>query len=103
MILDKHTRQAGNAVPPPLGTAIGHEIRKCICDTTISSNTKFEFIKSCSNETRQKMTIVLTKITKLSLVAYLTTIVHQPLTIVQAPVLTEAKIRLVEQKDIRHI
>ncbi|XP_071444299.1 DNA (cytosine-5)-methyltransferase 1-like [Hetaerina americana] len=28
-ILDKH-RQVGNAVPPPLGAAIGHEIRKCV-------------------------------------------------------------------------
>ncbi|KAL2747796.1 DNA (cytosine-5)-methyltransferase PliMCI isoform X1 [Vespula maculifrons] len=28
-ILDKH-RQVGNAVPPPLGTAIGQEIRKCL-------------------------------------------------------------------------
>ncbi|OAD57514.1 DNA (cytosine-5)-methyltransferase 1 [Eufriesea mexicana] len=28
-ILDKH-RQIGNAVPPPLGVAIGYEIRKCI-------------------------------------------------------------------------
>lgn len=47
-ILDKH-RQVGNAVPPPLGAAIGHEIRKCIRDTTISSNTKFEFTKSCAD------------------------------------------------------
>ena len=52
-ILDKD-RQAGNAVPPPLGTAIGHEIRKCIHDTPISSNTKFEFTKSCNNETATK-------------------------------------------------
>nr|CAD7206763.1 unnamed protein product [Timema douglasi]CAD7420573.1 unnamed protein product [Timema poppensis] len=28
-ILDKH-RQVGNAVPPPLGAAIGFEIRKCV-------------------------------------------------------------------------
>nr|XP_034181295.1 DNA (cytosine-5)-methyltransferase 1-like isoform X2 [Osmia lignaria] len=35
-ILDKH-RQVGNAVPPPLGAAIGHEIRKCVQnDETIS-------------------------------------------------------------------
>lgn len=47
-ILDKH-RQVGNAVPPPLGAAIGQEIRKCVRDTTISSNTKFEFTKSCVN------------------------------------------------------
>ena len=30
-ITDKH-RQVGNAVPPPLAAAIGHEIRKCIRD-----------------------------------------------------------------------
>lgn len=47
-ILDKH-RQVGNAVPPPLGAAIGQEIRKCIRDTTISSNTKFEFTKNCTD------------------------------------------------------
>lgn len=47
-ILDKH-RQVGNAVPPPLGAAIGLEIRKCIRDTTILSNTKFEFTKSYAN------------------------------------------------------
>lgn len=34
-ITDKH-RQIGNAVPPPLGAAIGHEIRKCIRDTTLT-------------------------------------------------------------------
>lgn len=28
-ILDKH-RQVGNAVPPPLAAAVGHEIKKCI-------------------------------------------------------------------------
>ncbi|GFG40968.1 hypothetical protein Cfor_10749, partial [Coptotermes formosanus] len=28
-ILDKH-RQIGNAVPPPMGAAIGFEIRKCV-------------------------------------------------------------------------
>ncbi|KAL0106555.1 hypothetical protein PUN28_016331 [Cardiocondyla obscurior] len=33
-ITDKH-RQIGNAVPPPLGAAIGHEIRKCIRETTL--------------------------------------------------------------------
>ncbi|EFN76367.1 DNA (cytosine-5)-methyltransferase PliMCI [Harpegnathos saltator] len=33
---DKH-RQVGNAVPPPLGTAIGHEIRKCIRNETLMS------------------------------------------------------------------
>lgn len=35
-ITDKH-RQIGNAVPPPLAAAIGHEIRKCIRDTTLNS------------------------------------------------------------------
>lgn len=30
-ILDKH-RQIGNAVPPPLGAALGFEIRKCLKD-----------------------------------------------------------------------
>lgn len=28
-ILDKH-RQVGNAVPPPMGRALGLEIRKCV-------------------------------------------------------------------------
>lgn len=28
-ILDKH-RQVGNAVPPPLGAAVGREIKKCV-------------------------------------------------------------------------
>ncbi|GLH01282.1 DNA (Cytosine-5)-methyltransferase PliMCI [Gryllus bimaculatus] len=31
-ILDKH-RQVGNAVPPPMGAAIGYEIRKSYCDS----------------------------------------------------------------------
>ncbi|XP_078046849.1 DNA methyltransferase 1a isoform X2 [Augochlora pura] len=35
-ILDKH-RQVGNAVPPPLGAAIGHEIRKCIQEENITT------------------------------------------------------------------
>lgn len=35
-ITDKH-RQIGNAVPPPLGAAIGHEIRKCIRDLTLNT------------------------------------------------------------------
>lgn len=35
-ITDKH-RQIGNAVPPPLAAAIGHEIRKCIRDTTLNT------------------------------------------------------------------
>nr|ASM42030.1 DNMT1 [Pogonomyrmex barbatus] len=35
-ITDKH-RQIGNAVPPPLAAAIGHEIRKCIRDITLIS------------------------------------------------------------------
>ncbi|KAG9430318.1 DNA methyltransferase 1a [Apis mellifera carnica] len=34
-ILDKH-RQIGNAVPPPLGVAIGHEIRNCIQNKDIT-------------------------------------------------------------------
>ncbi|XP_071643809.1 DNA methyltransferase 1a [Temnothorax longispinosus] len=38
-IADKH-RQVGNAVPPPLGAAIGHEIRKCIRDTTLNTEPK---------------------------------------------------------------
>lgn len=29
-ILDKH-RQVGNAVPPPMGRALGLEICKCVC------------------------------------------------------------------------
>nr|CAD7438851.1 unnamed protein product [Timema bartmani] len=33
-ILDKH-RQVGNAVPPPLGAAIGYEIRKCVGAKTL--------------------------------------------------------------------
>ncbi|XP_076291228.1 DNA methyltransferase 1a [Lasioglossum baleicum] len=37
-ILDKH-RQVGNAVPPPLGAAIGHEIRKCIQEENINAET----------------------------------------------------------------
>lgn len=37
-IIDKH-RQIGNAVPPPLGAAIGYEIKKCISNKTISSDT----------------------------------------------------------------
>jgi len=41
-ILDKH-RQVGNAVPPPLGAAIGHEIRKCISDTTTLLNERDKF------------------------------------------------------------
>lgn len=38
-ITDKH-RQIGNAVPPPLAAAIGHEIRKCIRDITLNSEPK---------------------------------------------------------------
>ncbi|XP_014605619.1 PREDICTED: DNA (cytosine-5)-methyltransferase PliMCI-like [Polistes canadensis] len=34
-VLDKH-RQVGNAVPPPLGAAIGHEIRKCLQNEEIT-------------------------------------------------------------------
>lgn len=34
-ILDKH-RQIGNAVPPPLGVAIGYEIRNCIQNKDIT-------------------------------------------------------------------
>ncbi|KZC13768.1 DNA (cytosine-5)-methyltransferase 1 [Dufourea novaeangliae] len=37
-ILDKH-RQIGNAVPPPLGAAIGHEIRKCVEEENIITET----------------------------------------------------------------
>lgn len=43
-ILDKH-RQIGNAVPPPLGAAIGHEIKKCISDTAALSTQRYE----CTN------------------------------------------------------
>lgn len=46
-ITDKH-RQIGNAVPPPLAAAIGHEIRKCIRDTTL--NAESESMNSCSVE-----------------------------------------------------
>ncbi|XP_076247833.1 DNA methyltransferase 1a isoform X2 [Calliopsis andreniformis] len=37
-ILDKH-RQVGNAVPPPLGAAIGHEIRKSIQNENTANET----------------------------------------------------------------
>ncbi|XP_031847018.1 DNA methyltransferase 1a isoform X2 [Nomia melanderi] len=37
-ILDKH-RQVGNAVPPPLGAAIGHEIRKCVQEENVIMET----------------------------------------------------------------
>lgn len=40
-VLDKH-RQVGNAVPPPLGTVIGQEIRKCIRNETLVSEAKSE-------------------------------------------------------------
>jgi len=46
-ISDKH-RQIGNAVPPPLAAAIGHEIRKCVRDTTL--NTKPKHINNYSVE-----------------------------------------------------
>jgi DNA (cytosine-5)-methyltransferase 1 len=36
-IINKH-RQIGNAVPPPMGTAIGHEIIKAIYKKTASFN-----------------------------------------------------------------
>nr|CAD7458370.1 unnamed protein product [Timema tahoe] len=44
-ILDKHRQvgwpQVGNAVPPPLGAAIGYEIRKCVgAKTLVMSNDK---------------------------------------------------------------
>lgn len=35
-ILDKH-RQVGNAVPPPLGAAVGREIRKAFLETLKST------------------------------------------------------------------
>ncbi|KYQ51853.1 DNA (cytosine-5)-methyltransferase PliMCI [Trachymyrmex zeteki] len=38
-ITDKH-RQVGNAVPPPLAAAIGHEIRKCIRNMTLNIEPK---------------------------------------------------------------
>ncbi|XP_033204996.2 DNA methyltransferase 1a isoform X1 [Bombus vancouverensis nearcticus] len=40
-ILDKH-RQIGNAVPPPLGVAIGHELRKCLRDESVITETDTE-------------------------------------------------------------
>ncbi|KYN05968.1 DNA (cytosine-5)-methyltransferase PliMCI [Cyphomyrmex costatus] len=46
-ITDKH-RQIGNAVPPPLAAAIGHEIRKCI--RNISLNTEPEPINNNNAE-----------------------------------------------------
>ncbi|KAG5332075.1 DNMT1 methyltransferase, partial [Acromyrmex charruanus] len=46
-ITDKH-RQVGNAVPPPLAAAIGHEIRKCIRD--IALNTEPKPMNNCSAE-----------------------------------------------------
>ncbi|RZF31854.1 hypothetical protein LSTR_LSTR009501 [Laodelphax striatellus] len=35
-VLDKH-RQVGNAVPPPMGAALGYEIRKCVALTAASN------------------------------------------------------------------
>ncbi|KAM3965336.1 DNA cytosine-5 methyltransferase [Aphomia sociella] len=35
-VLDKH-RQVGNAVPPPLGSALGREIKKALISTTINN------------------------------------------------------------------
>ncbi|XP_011350631.1 DNA (cytosine-5)-methyltransferase 1 isoform X1 [Ooceraea biroi] len=46
-IYEKH-RQVGNAVPPPLGAAIGHEIRKCISDATVLSNERYKSTNSCA-------------------------------------------------------
>lgn len=40
-IFDKH-RQIGNAVPPPLGEAVGHELRKCL------RNESVKLIQSCN-------------------------------------------------------
>ncbi|KAJ9600521.1 hypothetical protein L9F63_026341, partial [Diploptera punctata] len=40
-ILDKH-RQIGNAVPPPMGAAIGFEIRKCIAQADNKENQDME-------------------------------------------------------------
>lgn len=40
-ILDKH-RQIGNAVPPPLGVAVGHELRKCLRDESVITETDTE-------------------------------------------------------------
>ncbi|XP_076753766.1 DNA methyltransferase 1a isoform X1 [Xylocopa sonorina] len=45
-ILDKH-RQIGNAVPPPLGLAIGHEIGKCISDEEITVKIDTEMNSIC--------------------------------------------------------
>jgi len=50
-ILDKH-RQVGNAVPPPLGAAIGHEIRKCISDTTTVWNERHKSTSYAKATTR---------------------------------------------------
>ncbi|XP_076648177.1 DNA methyltransferase 1a isoform X2 [Halictus rubicundus] len=58
-IHDKY-RQVGNAVPPPLGAAIGHEIRKCIQEENIATEThndiqlglnpiKSVIVNDCSN------------------------------------------------------
>lgn len=54
-ILDKH-RQVGNAVPPPLAAAIGHEIRKCIRNEML----KLESDSSCTAKTA-KVKAVATK------------------------------------------
>ncbi|XP_054016177.1 DNA (cytosine-5)-methyltransferase 1-like isoform X1 [Hylaeus anthracinus] len=52
-ILDKH-RQVGNAVPPPLGAAIGYQIRKCIrvekheSESHVDTQLKIECMESSS-------------------------------------------------------
>lgn len=57
-VLDKH-RQVGNAVPPPLGAAIGHEIRKCIRNETL----KVDLPSSCiTKTTKVKAAAMKTKI-----------------------------------------
>lgn len=48
-ITDKH-RQVGNAVPPPLAAAIGHEIRKCVRDTTLNTESNLNPMNGYSTE-----------------------------------------------------
>lgn len=49
-VLDKH-RQVGNAVPPPLGAAIGHEIRKCVHYETLVSEVESESTEAAEVKT----------------------------------------------------
>ncbi|XP_017883668.1 DNA (cytosine-5)-methyltransferase PliMCI-like [Ceratina calcarata] len=52
-INDKH-RQIGNAVPPPLAAAIGHEIRKCIRDTDVIPKIESELTEDIERPTTSR-------------------------------------------------